>query len=97
MYSYYVPMGSINISIKEEAYKFLKSLKSRDASFSDVILEMKDKNINKKGSKENVLKFAGVLKDAKIDWNAAEKRMKDFRESFDKRVEKTREYMEHSR
>ena len=90
-------MGSVNISIKEEAYRFLKSLKSKDASFSDVILEMKNKGINSRGSKENVLKFAGVLKNANIDWNEAEKRMKDFRKSFNKRVEKTREYMEDSR
>jgi len=89
-------MGSINISIKEEAYRFLKSLKSRDKSFSDVILEIKDRNINKKGSKENVLKFFGVLKDKK-DWIETEKRMKEFREDFNKRIEKTSKYMENSR
>ena len=37
-------MVNINISIKEEAYSFLKSFKAKDKSFSDVILEFKKKN-----------------------------------------------------
>jgi len=86
-------MGSVNISIKEEAYRFLKSLKSKDESFSDVILEMRERGINKKGSKENVLKFAGVLKDAGIKWEEVEKGMKDFRKDFDERTERTKKYM----
>ena len=89
-------MGSINISIRREAYEFLKSLKSRDASFSDVILEMKNGGGMNRGTGKGILKFAGVLKD-KNDWKSTEKRMKDFRESFNKRIEKTRKYMESSR
>ena len=87
-------MASINISITDEAYRFLKILKGKDKSFSQVILGMKNNNNLRKGSKEHVLKFAGGLKDLDIDWIGKEKRMKDFRESFDKSVEDTIVYME---
>ncbi len=77
-------MGSINISLRKEAYEFLKSLKDSNKSFSDVILEFKDNEKVEKGSKEAVLKFFGVLKD--IDWKSREKRMKELRKSFNKRL-----------
>ena len=35
-------MGSTNISIKQEAYDYLKSIKTADESFSDAILKLKD-------------------------------------------------------
>jgi predicted CopG family antitoxin len=62
-------MASINISIKQDAYEFLKSLKSEDKSFSDVILGFKKDN--------DVMKYFGTLKDAKYD--------DSFRKSFNKR------------
>jgi predicted CopG family antitoxin len=96
-YSYCVHMGSVNISIRDEAYRFLRSLKQKDKSFSDVILEFKKNRQYEKGSKEAVLQFAGVLKDKGIDWKAKEKRMKEFRDSFNKRVKETSEYMKKSR
>lgn len=34
-------MSSVNISIKQEAYEFLDSLKGEEKSFSDVILSFK--------------------------------------------------------
>lgn len=37
----FIHMGSVNISLKKDAYEFLKSLKSDDKSFSEVILEFK--------------------------------------------------------
>lgn len=86
-------MASVNISITEEAYKYLRMLKGKEKSFSDTILEMKNRGTLRKGSKENVLRFAGVLKDASIDWSSAEKRMKSFRNSFNKRVGETRKKM----
>lgn len=73
-------MGSTNISIKDEAYKFLKSLKTKDTSFSDVILEFKNKK-----KKQDIMRFFGVLKDKK-DWDSTEQRMKEFRNSFNKRM-----------
>ncbi len=85
-------MGSVNISIKEDAYRFLKSLKSGNKSFSDVILEFKDK----KGSKEAVLRFVGVLKDKK-DWDLMEKNMGEFREEFEERTDRIAKYMEEAR
>ena len=84
-------MPSINISIKKEAYEFLKSFKSKDKSFSDVILELKE-NRHEKGSAKSLLRFAGALKN--LDWEEKEKRMKEFRNSFNKRVEETAKKME---
>jgi len=69
-------MVSINISIKREAYNFLKSLKTKDKSFSDIILELKE-NKGEKRSAKSLLRFAGALKD--IDWEERGRRMKDFR------------------
>ena len=82
-------MGSMNIAIKDEAYNFLKSLKAGDESFSDVILKFKEK----KGSKEAIMKYFGVLKDKGIDWNEKEKRMKGFRGEVEERINSTTRYM----
>lgn len=79
-------MASINISIRKEVYQFLKTLKTQDKSFSDVILELKDSQTQKRGSKESIMKFFGALKDADIDWKAKEKRMKELRRSFNKEL-----------
>ena len=89
-------MVNINISIRKEAYDFLSSFKTKEKSFSDVILEFKENNYEK-GSAKSLLRFAGVLKDLDIDWKEKEKRMKEFRNSFDKRIRETTEYMEKSR
>lgn len=62
-------MANKNISITEDAYKFLKMLKGRDKIFSEVILDFKERE--KKGTGKNLLKFAGVLKG--VDWNEREK------------------------
>ena len=78
-------MASINISLKDEAYQFLKSMKSKDKSFSDVILEFKET----KGSKERLMSFFDALNDIDIDWNAKERSMKEFRDSFNRRIGKT--------
>lgn len=48
-------MVSMNISIKREAYDFLKKLKTKDKSFSDVIL-------NFRKDKARPMDFFGVLK-----------------------------------
>ena len=85
-------MASINISLTEEAYNYLKMLKGNKKSFSDVVLNIKQNDF-KKGSKENVLRFAGCLKDKNIDWEKVNKNMNEFRKSFNERVEKTEKYM----
>lgn len=69
-------MTSINISLKKEAYEFLKKLKTQDKSFSDVILTFKKSN--------NIMDFFGVLKN--IDWGKKEKNMEQLRSSFNKRL-----------
>lgn len=86
-------MGSVNIAIRDEAYQFLKSMMKKDESFSDVILKLK----GKKGNKENVMRLFGALKDEDIDWEVKEKRMKEFRDSVEKRIEQTTKYMEETR
>ena len=70
-------MPSMNISIKKEAYNFLKNLKSKDKSFSDVILGFKKEH-------DSIMGFFGALKD--VDWDEREKNMKGLRESFRKRL-----------
>jgi predicted CopG family antitoxin len=75
-YIVWVLMASMNISIKKEAYDFLRSLKTKDRSFSDIILDFKK-------NKGDIMRFAGVLKD--VDWDAREKEMREFRRSFNKR------------
>ena len=70
-------MASINISVRKEAYDFLKNLKSSDKSFSDIILSFKKEQ-------GNVMRFFGVLKD--LDWGNKEKNIKGLRESFNKRL-----------
>ena len=75
-YILYVPMGSINISIKREAYDFLKNIKANNKSFSDIILSFR--------KEQNIMRFFGVLKDA--DWDNKERNMKNLRESFNKKL-----------
>ncbi len=69
-------MASVNISVKKDAYEFLKRLKTKEKSFSDVILSFKkDQN--------DPLDFFGVLKD--VDWGEREKNMQNLRKSFSRR------------
>ena len=69
-------MTSINISLKKDAYEFLKTLKDKDKSFSDVILSFK--------KEDDIMKFFGALKNS--NWDEKEKNMKNFRDSFKKRL-----------
>ena len=70
-------MTSINISVKKDAYDFLRKLKSKDKSFSDVILSFKK-------DEHTIMNFFGILKN--IDWDEREERMNDLRRSFEKRI-----------
>ncbi|MBI2135424.1 antitoxin VapB family protein [Candidatus Woesearchaeota archaeon] len=70
-------MASINIAIKREAYDFLKNLKARDKSFSDVILGFK--------KEQSIMRFFGALKDT--DWQEKEKNIGGLRASFNKRLQ----------
>ena len=86
-------MSNVNISLKKEAYEFLKALKSRNKSFSDVVLEFKEKNNTSRNGKA-LLKYAGALNSLNIDWEAKERGMKGFRDSFNKRIVETKRKME---
>lgn len=83
-------MASVNISLTEEAYRYLKILKGKEKSFSDVILEIRNREAEK-GTGRSLLKFAGVLRD--VDWDERKKKMEEFRKSFNRHAEKTRKYM----
>ena len=71
-------MTSINISIKKEAYDFLRTLKAKDRSFSDIILDFKK-------DQSNIMKFFGILRDLYL--YEKEKNMKNLRDSFNKRLQ----------
>ena len=70
-------MASVNISLKKEAYEFLSSLKDGHKSFSDVILDFKER-------RRTILDFFGILKNA--EWKEKEAAMHDFRASVNKRL-----------
>ncbi|MBI2523525.1 antitoxin VapB family protein [Candidatus Woesearchaeota archaeon] len=70
-------MTSINISLRKEAYDFLKNIKTGDKSFSDVILGFKKE-------KSDIMRFFGALKD--IDWADRQRNIGKLRESFNKRL-----------
>lgn len=90
-------MTNMNISLRKEAYEFLRYLKGRNKSFSDVILDFKDREKVVDRSGKSLLKYAGVLKDLDIDWELRKKRMKALRNSFNKRMSETRRKMEQLR
>ena len=69
-------MTSVNISLKKEAYEFLKSKKASGESFSDLILSLKN-------TRKNTMKFFGIWKgmpDEKFDQIA--KRLKESRKEI---------------
>ena len=80
-------MSSVNISIKKEAYEYLKSLRRKDESFSDIILEFKEK---KRGTAKDLLKYFGAMKDMDINWKEKEEKMNEFRRSFERRLARDR-------
>lgn len=69
-------MSSKNITISKEAYEFLKRTKGKDKSFSDVILSVK-------GSRSEVMSFAGSLRDADLD--SVKKVRNEMRKDWDRR------------
>lgn len=87
-------MGSMNISIKKEAYDFLKSLKSKDESFSDVILDFRENKNSRKGSFEVIKECLNDFDSESVDWDEIENRIKINRESSKKRIEEIRASME---
>lgn len=60
MYAYTVIMSTRTISIKEEVYDVLKSLKRENESFSDVIGKLAKKR------KSDLGEYFGILKDSKV-------------------------------
>ncbi len=87
-------MTNVNISLRKEAYEFLKYLKGGDKSFSDVVLEFKER----KSNRDMILELFDKKRDlSAIDWKEKERRMISLRNSFKKRLTETRKYMEKSR
>lgn len=83
-------MVNINISLTEEAYNYLKILKGKDKSFSDVVIEMKEKGCYRKGIKELLMKYYGAIDKSELD--RLSKRTREIREDLNtelnERVEK---------
>ena len=75
-------MASVNISLTREAYDYLKMLKGKDKSFSEVVLEIQGRDFDK-GSAKNLLKFAGVLKN--LDAKKFDKIREDLNKNFEER------------
>ena len=48
-----------------------------------------NKDINKKWSKRRFMKYFGALENMDIDWEEKEKAMKEFRRSFNRRINNT--------
>jgi len=75
-------MGSMNISIKQEAYDLLKMLKHENKSFSDVIIELVSEK--GKGNSKDIVKLWGCLKENGSDyWSQRKKDYKKIREELD--------------
>ncbi len=88
-------MGSVNISLRREAYEFLRSLKRNSESFSDIVLGFRKRNSN--SNRDRILGLFNQKRDlSAIDWKEKERRMKSFRDSFNKRLAETRRYMKKS-
>ena len=81
-------MASVNISLTREAYSFLKMLKGRDKSFSDVVLEFKSNGLEKRGTGKGILKYLGILKNTDIKWDEVKENLKLFKSDFNKRIER---------
>lgn len=67
----------VTITIKDEAFRFLKEQKKDGMSYSDVILGLK------KNTKSNPLAIAGMLKEAGVEYN--HKAREEFRKEFERR------------
>ena len=73
-------MGSTNISIKQEAYEYLKSIKTADESFSDAILKLR---ANQKKDGQLAVQIAkNYKKPSKKHVQEREKAIQKFREEF---------------
>jgi len=83
-------MVNINISLTKEAYNYLKTLKGRDKSFSDVVIEMKEKCRERKGSKEAIMKYFGAIEKSRLDEieKETEKTRADLNRELNERIEK---------
>lgn len=90
-------MTSTNISLKKEAYEFLRALKGGGKSFSDVVMELKEGKNDRKMNGKALVEFSKKIRKMDIDWEEREKSMREFREEFEERMERTAKYMEESR
>ena len=74
---------SMNISISDDVYDFLKQQKrKRNTSFSQVIRELKEKVDAQKGSYNCIIQLRGRYTDLNIDYS----QMNDLRAEFEKKL-----------
>lgn len=74
-------MSSKNISIKKEAYDYLKSIKAEDESFSDIILKLKKE---KKNNGLTLIKIANKYREKQESkyWKEREENIESVRKTF---------------
>ena len=71
-----IGMASVNITVSEKAYDFLKKIKLPNQSFTDVILSLKNK-------RQNVMSYAGIFKN--VDLSSIEKIREQSRKDWENR------------
>jgi len=67
----------VTITIKDEAFAFLKNKKKDGMSYSDVILSLRDQ------TKKNPMSVVGILKEAGVVYD--HKARNEFRKEFERR------------
>ncbi len=71
-------MPRLHISLRKEAYEFLKSRRARGESFSDIVLSFKE-------PKKNPMDFFGIWKDMpKEEFESIKKELEKTRTGFKK-------------
>lgn len=78
-------MSSKNISIREEVYEYLKSIKREDESFSDIILKLKKQNTSDGNTLLNIASKYRKSHDKKY-WAKRDKEIKNVRKNFSKSI-----------
>lgn len=83
----------INLLAKELGVSF-RDIKIKNPGSRD---KMSGKTEEKVATGKDILKYFGALKDKDINWEERKSKMKDFRNSFNKRIKQTSERMSKER
>lgn len=78
-------MSSINVSLRQEAYDYLKSIKSEDESFSDAVMKLKEER--KTDGALAVQLAQHHKKPSQEHIKEREQAIKQFRKNFERRTQ----------